>query len=187
MDDTSQLTPRKEPNAIFLDLDETILNTAFGPGNSKSRTYVKIGDGRYGAIQRPGTKEFLADIRSAGLPLYALTYATLDYALMWNSVFEWGFNESDMFAREHLHESRLEKPPECIPLLIDDLPDTEPAIQLKRSWLMTRGGIVYHWQPTPFYGHANTHPLTFAELKDKMGSLQEMPYHEQRRSSMWGW
>jgi hypothetical protein len=166
---TDQPTPPK-PNAVFLDLDETTINTVYGPGNSKSRVYIHIGDGRYGAALRPGAHQFLSDVRAAGIPLYALTYATLEYALAWNEALELGFAKNHIFAREHLQERLVEKPDKCIPILIDDLDQTQPALQVKRSWLATRSdtGIVYNWRPTGFFGHSNTKPLTFEQLKAEM-------------------
>lgn len=168
--DAAQQVISPKPNAVFLDLDETIINTVYGPGNNKTRTWIRIGEDRYGAILRPGAQQFIDDVRAAGIPLYALTYATLEYANAWNTTFKWGFTADRLFAREHLHERLLDKPPKCIPILIDDLDQTQPALQVKRSWLATRSetGIVYNWRPTAFMGHPNTKPLTLEQLKVEM-------------------
>ena len=179
------------PDTIFLDLDETLIHSIPGGGNNPHRTWLHIGEERYGSVLRPGVHQLLKDIRDANIPVYILSYAVYSYAQTWNDVFNLGFLDKEIFAREHLLELRIDKPPHGIPLMVDNQDHLQPALQVKRSWLATRsGGIVYNWQIKEFNGHPNAKPILFADLKKQMETPSELPlvpFREHSGGGGWGW
>ena len=85
---------------IYLDLDETLIHAIpTGRGGIGKRTLINAGGDKYGVLLRPLAKTMLADCRALAHTAL-ITTATRDYALEMNKVFQLGFTEDEIFARE---------------------------------------------------------------------------------------
>ena len=90
---------------IFLDLDTTLIHAVWGGNPNKRRTKLDLGINFWGKKEiywsalRPNVHEFLKECRDLA-PTYILTNSARDYALAHNEVFNLGFDESMVYARE---------------------------------------------------------------------------------------
>lgn len=134
-------------HTVFVDLDNTLISAHFleyhQPQNTK---LITLGSGDdikemyYGRL-RPGAIEFLRQLR-AQYNVYLLTNATLDYAQAWNEEFQLGFDNMDIFAREHTDSMSLNTKHTGLSgkaVLIDDLLEKDFKSRKKLKWIETHG------------------------------------------------
>jgi hypothetical protein len=85
---------------IFLDLDDTLIHSVYNHKNNKNRTYIQFkDDGRYGSVERPIAKDLIQFARSIDPDVSILTTATMDWAMAWSNVFQFGFDENHIYDR----------------------------------------------------------------------------------------
>ena len=107
---------------IFVDLDETLIHTYdFHEMPCKCAVPVTVEEVQFKTSLRPGAKEFLAKLREIG-EVRMLTIATYDYAIEMNRLFDLGFVEKDIYAREHIQSPLINLEPAEFVYLFDNLP-----------------------------------------------------------------
>jgi hypothetical protein len=84
---------------IFLDLDDTLIHSVYGVGNSK-RTYATFAEGSYGSIYRSISPELIQFCRNIDPDTSIVTTATYDWVETWNDVFNMGFAKHQMYSRD---------------------------------------------------------------------------------------
>lgn len=89
---------------IYIDLDDCLIHSVFGPSNSKRRTVIHLASEKYSVMIRPLAQEMLSDLRSLG-HVRMLTTATPDYAQEINRTFTLGFAPEDVISLTPLLET----------------------------------------------------------------------------------
>lgn len=145
----------------YVDLDDTLINAVHGAGRGRGkRTLVDVGAGDfYHSLIRPKATELLSSLRAMG-EVYMLTTATRDYACAHNHVFQLGFSDDQIVAREdYVVRITLAYSSEWVPVargvcpharLIDNLPAEADDAKLKMSYLGIQKGR--YIQIREFYG-----------------------------------
>jgi hypothetical protein len=91
-----------EKQRIYVDLDDTLIHAVWGRGRGVGkRSVVRVGEEEtFHSLLRPTAKFLLSELRRS-TEVLMLTTATLEYAKAHNDVFELGFLEKDIIARDH--------------------------------------------------------------------------------------
>ena len=130
----------------YVDLDDTLINAVHGAGRGiGKRTLVGVGAGDfYHSLIRPKAGELLSSLREMG-EVYMLTTATRAYACAHNDIFQLGFSDDQIVAREDYvtritlaYSSAWVATAERVcpdARLIDNLPIGADAARLKMSYL----------------------------------------------------
>jgi hypothetical protein len=91
---------------FYIDLDNTLIHAAWGGNPNKKRTKIDLGHKEvYWSMLRPKAVAFTEFCREIA-PTYMLTHAARDYALEHNKVFNLGFNDSQIIARDDFSYTR---------------------------------------------------------------------------------
>lgn len=107
-----KINAKRFPLHIFLDLDETLVNTQFYTTSNSDRIKIVLGvdkrgrEESYFVMPRPNVLQMLEECRAVG-PTFIMTAATKDYALAINKVCGLGFSPEQIIARED-YESKDE-------------------------------------------------------------------------------
>jgi len=116
---------------IFVDLDETLIHCnlwidEIREGESVITLDVPGKGEEYRALLRPGALDLLAELRKIA-PCYILTASVQDYARAWNEKFNLGFENKDIYSREHIVNRHIDvsKFTDPAAYLIDNLPRQE--------------------------------------------------------------
>ena len=160
----------------FVDLDETLIHTNGDADSMKEFGAIKIdfdGDPYY-TTYRVGAKEFLKKIRELSDKTFMLTIATDDYAEKMNEIFEFGFNENDIYSRYDIRGSRkgMARKPDLIPgsvFLFDNLRYYDNYEKI--NFLHAYGELKYIQVPA-FYGIGDLSPELISELTSKMNETE---------------
>jgi FMN phosphatase YigB (HAD superfamily) len=96
-------------NAIYWDLDETLVHTELREPNQKHIRFALEDGGIYYTIVRPCAKRLINFARElvGKEKVFILTSATKDYACEINSLAEFGFDEDHILAREDISNHRF--------------------------------------------------------------------------------
>lgn len=139
---------------IFIDLDNTLIIA--------TPNYV-LGNDQYDAHVRPGAKDLLRQLRNIA-PTFLLTAAAGDYARVFNTKFNLGFKDKDIYSRDDtLSELSLFKP-KGICYLIDNLPEENHKSQIKINFLRNIGPVNY--VQIKSYNGLVTQALTSFDIKN---------------------
>ena len=160
----------------FVDLDETLIHTSGNEDNIGLFDAIKIdfdGDLYYSAY-RTGAREFLKKIRELSDKTFMLTIATDDYAKRMNEIFEFGFDENDIYSRYDLRGSPKVpvRRPDLIPgsvFLFDNLRYYDNYEKI--NFLHAYGELKYIQVPA-FYGIGDLSPELISELTSKMNETE---------------
>ena len=142
---------------IFVDLDNTLIIAT--PIN---------GDDPYDAHVRPGAKDLLRLLRNIA-PTFLLTAAPGDYARVFNTKFNLGFKDKDIYSRDDTLSGPLLFKPEGICYLIDNLPEENHKSQVKINFLRNIGSVNYIQIKS--YNGIVTQALTNSDIKSILDQI----------------
>ena len=157
---------------IFVDLDETLIHTYdFHEMPCKCAVPVTVENVEFKTSLRPGAEKFLAKLREIG-EVRMLTIATYDYAIEMNRLFDLGFVEKDIYAREHIQSSLINLEPAEFVYLFDNLPLRENRRKIEFLRCVTINKIPSYIQVKEYRG-GRRFPLDKKEIDRLTKTLYE--------------
>jgi hypothetical protein len=169
---------------FYIDLDNTLIHAAWGGNPNKRRTKIDLGPKEvYWSMLRSHALDFLAFCREIA-PTYILTHAARDYALEHNKVFNLGFANDQVIARDdfcyyksgmlvdRLLPTKINVSPGAI--LVDDKNPKDELAVVKMQYLGI--GTDRYVQGRDYRGGKD--PENFDKETDKIKKIIGFPFHK---------